>query len=374
MLYQTRTPRLLLLPLLAAAFSTISVCACSVPVFRYAMEHWRADSYEAIIFHRGALSQAEQRLASDLTRDGKAGKLHANVTLQLIDLDQQPKPDELQFWRQLKTETTPWLVLRYPRAARLPATIWSGPLDQSAVDQVLKSPARQEIARRLGQGQSAVWGLLEIGDRQKDDAAAELLTARLAYLGTVLKLPKLETQDIVNGLVSVGDDGLRLEFSSLRISREDPAERAFIKMLLGVESDLEEIKEPILFPIFGRGRALYAIAGPGINHETIDDAASFVIGRCSCQVKEENPGVDLLLAADWDGTLKSHSKTPQEISASAQAATLAPETVKISGAETSVGISPSPALSNAANLKRLTLLGASIIALLVAAVFLLRQR
>src|SRR5262249_34009543 len=34
--------------------------------------------------------------------------------------------------------------------------------------------------------------------------------------------------------------------------------------------------------------------------ETLTDAAVFLTGRCSCQVKRLNPGVDLLVSADWD--------------------------------------------------------------------------
>ncbi len=43
--------------------------------------------------------------------------------------------------------------------------------------------------------------------------------------------------------------------------------------------------------------------GKGINAETIQDAAKFLCGACSCLVKRLNPGVDLLMAADWDAIL-----------------------------------------------------------------------
>ena len=75
-------------------------------------------------------------------------------------------------------------------------------------------------------------------------------------------------------------------------------------MLLGSEEDLAESKEPIAFPIYGRGCVLYALVGKGINAETIDEACAFLVGPCSCIVKEENPGVDLLVSADWDGQVR----------------------------------------------------------------------
>jgi len=53
------------------------------------------------------------------------------------------------------------------------------------------------------------------------------------------------------------------------------------------------------FPVFGRGRALYALVGDGINKETIGEACVFLATACTCMVKEQNPGTDLILAADW---------------------------------------------------------------------------
>lgn len=318
------------------AFSTVSVWACSVPVFRYALEHWPPDPYQAVVFHRGALSDAEQGLAGQWGQGGKAAELRANVSVRTIDLD-AARPEELEFWKKLGSETLPWVVVRYPLEHRLPGNVWSGPLsDTSAVANVLESPARKQIAQRLGDGQSAVWVLLEIGEQNKDDTAASLLESRLAYLMGVLELPKLEAQDIKNGLVSVGQDDLKLEFSVLRVSRRDPAEAGFVKTLLGTEVDLEELSEPMVFPVFGRGRALYALIGKGINHETIDEAASFLIGRCSCQVKELNPGIDLLVSADWDAMLKAEPKTVADLPAVAASTSLtetAPETVTITGTE-----------------------------------------
>ena len=57
--------------------------------------------------------------------------------------------------------------------------------------------------------------------------------------------------------------------------------------------------------IFGRGRALDALIGKGINADTIAEAAKFLCGACSCQVKRLNPGVDLLIAANWDTILNA---------------------------------------------------------------------
>lgn len=286
----------------AAGFVLVaaSLWACSVPVFRYALERWPSDPYQATVFHRGPMTEAQQVVAKDLTQDGQAGKFHSNISLRTVDLDRNPDPESLALWEQSKGGKLPWLVLHYPQATKVRGIVWSGPLGEAAVSQVLDSPARKEIVRRLAEGESVVWALLETGDKQKDDEAAKLVESRLTYLASVMKLPKIEKKDLLIG----AEDQLRLAFSVVRVSRKDSAEQAFVNMLLGSEPDLREITEPLAFPIFGRGRVLYALAGKGITHENIDQASSFLIGACSCEVKERNPGVDLLISADWNSLIK----------------------------------------------------------------------
>jgi len=329
---------------LALLLSVHSLPACSVPVFRYALEKWAADEYQAIVFHRGPLTAAQQALMQPLG-EGLAGQLPANVALQTVDLAQNPDPALLALWRQLGSDTLPALILKYPQKSRLSDHLFAGPLTAAAVQQVLDSPARREIIRRIAQGQSVVWVLLETGDAARDEAAAKVAAQRLDYLTTVLKLPAIEAQDIASGLVSVPKDGLKLAFSVLRMNRKDAAESVFARMLLHSEPDLLDLQEPMLFPVFGRGRALYALAGKGINHETLDEAATFLTGKCSCEVKELNPGVDLLLTADWDGLIKAQSEGDRpavlQQQAAAAAAVAAPETVTITGA-----IAPPPAPGN----------------------------
>lgn len=324
---------------LGAILATLPAWGCSVPVFRYALEHWSPDVYQAVVFHRGKLAAEAQAAIAPFTpsiSDPAPGgtdiaRSHANFSLQTIDLNENSAREVLEFWQHLGADSMPWVVLRYPSTTGLPGNIWSGPLSETAIRQLTESPARREIASRLGRGESAVWVLLEMGDAAKDNAAAELITSRLNYLTNVLELPQLEAEDIANGLVSVGQDDLKLAFSVLRLSRTDPDEQVFIKMLLGTEADLVDLNEPMAFPIFGRGRALYALVGNGINHATIDEAATFLIGKCSCQVKELNPGVDLLFTADWDSIIKPEVPPAQQAAAAIPPTEPAPETVTISG-------------------------------------------
>ena len=104
---------------------------------------------------------------------------------------------------------------------------------------------------------------------------------------------------------------MKVSFSSLRLSRTDPAEKIFVDMLLGSEGGGElslradDVRgKPMAFPVFGRGRVLYGLVGDGINEDTIADACQLLIGPCTCQVKDDNPGIDLVMAVDWESLVE----------------------------------------------------------------------
>src|SRR4051812_27571667 len=65
--------------------------ACSVPVFRYGLEHWTADPYRVLIVHRGPLTESSQKLAASI----RQASARANLILSLIDLAQHQEPESL---------------------------------------------------------------------------------------------------------------------------------------------------------------------------------------------------------------------------------------------------------------------------------------
>ena len=107
---------------------------------------------------------------------------------------------------------------------------------------------------------------------------------------------------------------LKLEFSQMRFSRDDPKEKAFMEMLLNMEDDLQELSdEPMFFPVFGRGRALEPLIGDGINDDNVWDYCAYITGACSCEVKKQNPGIDLLTAMDWDAVIEGSEVIVEKI-------------------------------------------------------------
>ncbi len=320
--------------------------ACTVPTFRYALERWPADAYEVLVFHRGELSEADQaavKLLEDIS-EAEEGDF-ANVAVYTVDLaDKEVEKEVAKMLPAAAEGKLPWMLMRFPRSHRIAESLISAPLSAATVKTVLNSPKRAEIVKRLTAGQSAVLVLLESGKGKVDDAAAAMLTTELKKLETELKLPEL----VPPGLELPPDlqlPKLRVAFSVLRVSRNDPAEKLLVDMLLRAEPDLADAKyagEPMVMPIFGRARAMYALVGEGINPENIGEACYILIAPCSCEIKEQltGAGIDLLVTADWEealgGVMLSYLRLPPLMGM----ATSAPATVPTTAPPSAPAIAP----------------------------------
>ncbi len=272
------------------------VFACSVPVFRYALERWPADYYEGVLIHRGQMTEAQKKLLNELRQEDSG--TDALLNLHLMEADIASAPDEKVkslLMNEELPETLPVLVLWYPWQKGQAPPVWQGQFDPSTVAALLQSPTRKKLAERLVEGQTTVWVFLESGNSDKDKAALQLLEKEL----------EAATQELKEAAESIPEDlatpGVKYEFSILPVSRSDPNEQMLITLLMSSEPDLNQYSDkPIVFPVFGRGRALYALVGQGISTDNIRETIYFLTGPCSCQIKMLNPGVDLLLAENWD--------------------------------------------------------------------------
>ena len=268
--------------------------ACSTPVFRYAMERWPADYYEGVLIHKGPL--ADDDPASVLLQGEQAEFL--NLRISPIDLASSTADEVTGLLGGPVPETLPALVLWYPWNKGRAAPFWNGQFTPSTVKALIQSPKRQELARRLTDGQTAVWIFIESGNAGKDKAALQLLNKEFATAAKELK-------EMASALAEeLQMPEISYEFSILPVSRSDPNERMLLEMLLNSEPDLDEYSnEPIVFPTFGRGRALFALVGEGINADNLREAIAFITGPCGCEIKMLNPGVDLLMAENWDASV-----------------------------------------------------------------------
>lgn len=259
--------------------------ACDVPVYRYALDLWPADAYEAVVAHRGGGEETNAGLT--LLRDAAGTK--ANLVVREA-LPERPESPAARLLQEHPADSLPWLIIRYPVRNEIRRTLWAGPLTRATAAAWLDSPARQKLSRLLLEGRAGVWVLLEGGNRGQDERARDRLAGELARLERTLRLPAAYATP----------DNPGPSFALLRLPHDDPQETELIAMLRGSEPDLvQRTDEPMVFPVYGRGLILYALIGDGINASTIAEAAEFMIGSCSCEVKSQNPGLELLLSAAW---------------------------------------------------------------------------
>ncbi|HYG76117.1 MAG TPA: hypothetical protein VEK08_14015 [Planctomycetota bacterium] len=282
-----------ILPILVLAAVAWPACACTLPLFRSALETGEPDLYQAVIYSRGPQPEDVQSLQKKAL-----GDTPSNLRVTIVDVDSPSNPDALKLWKEHGSPTLPWMAVTFPREGKL---AWCGALDEAASAALLESPAQKQLRQHLLGGTSAVWLLLESGDTARDDKIAAFLQTHLTDLAKRLKLPVVAPEQLRSSLP------LKLEFSVVRVPRAAPEEKFFTAQLLQQELNPKQISleqaEPLVFPVFGRGRAMPAMTEKELLPETIAETAQFLSSSCSCEVKELTPGTSLLLAADWEKEL-----------------------------------------------------------------------
>lgn len=267
--------------------------ACNVPAFRYALERWPADPYQIVVYYQTIPEgEAFERLRQGAAERGGA----ANYSLKGIDVT---KPQGRALAERRRIVAFPWVEIFYPAHSQVRIPVWSGPLAPDRISRILDSRSRSRMAKRLLDGDVAVWILIKSGHEQKDRRAMEILKSHLDRASATLRIPETGT-DLNGNPVEVTDfKTYPVRFSLMEVARDDPDEELLVSTLLMSEPDLEGSDEPLAFPVFGRGRALYALVGDGIQEKNIQEACQSMLNWCSCEIKALSPGTDLLISADW---------------------------------------------------------------------------
>jgi len=276
-------------------FTIPDAWSCPVPVFRYAIERWRPDAYEGIVIYRKAMTEGEQELLQQLRKAALNQEGPLNLRIKEIDTVSFSEKKLKELLKNQIPEKLPGLAIWCPGNMGKTPPLWTVEFTPSVVKGITQSPKREEISKRLINGDSAVWIFVPSGNPAKDNHARALIKQELdSAVSTLDKIPT----PVIPGY---NEKKLTCKFSILPLSRTDPEERFLLDMLLHSESDLQEYKdEPMVFPVFGRGRLLGCLFGEYISDKNIREAVAFITGGCSCEIKALNPGIDLLIAADWD--------------------------------------------------------------------------
>ena len=296
--------------LLIVGMLSVDAGGCSLPVFRYALDRWQPDTFHLNVAQNQAQDPAVAKFLRNL---GPASGLN---------LEADRIPDETS------------QLLRPDAADSDGPPPWTGTLDGAVLERFAESPARTKIVQEILNGASAVWVVVESGDASADNQAVEALQKRLRYLQQVISLPAVDPHDL-SSRPGPGP-ALEVKFSVLRVhglhlpsgdAHQTQAlhpEALLLPVLAGPRSGLAASREPWFAAVFGRGRVLGAWSAATFGDDQIEEICLFLAGACSCQVKRQNPGWDLLLQIDWDEKLR-------ELGVPSPAATTATEATKTQG-------------------------------------------
>jgi len=293
--------------------------ACQTPVYRYAMYKWTAAPYEAYYLYRG------QPAAEDLTILGQMKQAadkqtgpRANLIATAVDVDDRAALARLP--RRLAElvagrgpQEYPVWHLQTPHGQSL----YDGSLTPGDFAALVDSPARKTVNELLAAGSPCVFILVKGKDDAANQRAIDLAGRIIAKAVAGDYTPKVDDAAVLSNVSQSlvdkttlaqerDDDATTAEPDAVTpalvaIDRDDPAERWLVRMLMLTEGDLEDYRdEPMMFMVYGRGRAKMSCLGRGIDERNLTFDLSVALGECSCEIKEQNPGLDLLTTHDWD--------------------------------------------------------------------------
>lgn len=331
--------------LAAAVLSTGPGRACNTPVYRYAMYNWSQSPYYVFYFHEAEPSAAEQEVNQILTDLGDSFPMTINLGLESVDASDEEKLEYLpenvtEAWAARPEGVTSRYLVYSTRGVEL----FAGELDKETIDAMIDSPARQKLCGLLGEGNAAVLVFVPGPDEEENrrvekvlvDVAAQVASGKLPggfedpAFSSVLPAESSEDEaagdDDAGGADAGGDDATgepsdddgdgdptdllgqaaepqeaALRLAQMKLDRSDESEQWLLRSLMAIEPDLYDfVDKPMVFAAYGRGRAMEPYIGDGITVENLIDCVMFLSGPCSCMVKDQNPGVDLLVKFDWE--------------------------------------------------------------------------
>lgn len=279
--------------------------AASAPAAASPVESWKwkPDYYRALVIYN-----AENPVESDEGVKAIQAKTEdriksPNLSLRKVDLTDKAKIDAktAEVLKILAPGKLPFTMIYFPGNSEVENPLWTGRMTPEEADMISDSPARREMARRLLKGESVVWLLIESGIEYKDYRILKLLTEEIKTAGT--GTPGAETPVLPESDVKKEGNKAKsqIKMSIIRISREDVAEKILLNILNGIEPEIMNVSnEPVLVPIYGRGRIFKLFPDDEINWENIRNTIESCSGKSAGSEKGPNSGAALLLSVNWD--------------------------------------------------------------------------
>ncbi|MEF8811801.1 MAG: hypothetical protein V5A47_12815 [Bacteroidales bacterium] len=279
-------------------FGAHSVMSCSVPVFQYAMERWNQSFYDGVLLYKGSLSQEEKETFAEFQE--MLSKDNSVLNLRIEKLDVESNPDQYeQLLQDNKPGKLPALALWYPREKGSNKPFWTGPLHMPVLETMMESAKFRELTNHLLEGSPVVWMLVQPAGQTDNNETVVRLKEGISKTVTEMKQnPRFE--DLLKS-----EEG-EVSFPVVEVSADNAGEAVLLSMITGLKEG-SGINEPLVIPVFGRGRALTTVSGKDISQESIYNIMRFLMSPCACQVKMASPGTDLLVKANWEKAFNEYS-------------------------------------------------------------------
>ena len=293
---------------------------CSIPVFRYALERWPADLFVATVDMPAEPPAAVRDAVHWLEDQAQPNGGPLNLAVERTPASEQSR----------REGQGTLAITRHSRGQEA-TVLLTGPLTE-AETALAAGPWQDELIRRLATGDAVVWLVLEGDEPEAAKRAAAVLNEELPHLAEDTVLPR--------GIGLPGSEllapiPLEVRFSVLTVPVEAAGEHLLRATLLAgqresaVEEEAIEPQAALVVPVFGRGRAATVLPARTVTGDAVAEFTAFLCGACSCQVKQLNPGFDLLLPVDWDQVLFGEGLAALPPLAAEPAAPRQPELVPI---------------------------------------------
>ncbi len=289
--------------------------ACSTPVFQYAIERWSPDPFIIRVYHTQDLTEQEQKIIDDFNKHLSEFLEVEPYVIETVDVRNIEDKKDLALAQKHTKDKSTALTALFPVYENNPEPFFSKALTAKTKDELLNSPLRTDLYKRLTGGHSFVWLFIECEDKEKNAKALKTLQKTIKDY-----VPQLQNdinerlggnefedsgEELEDGTLDLGIP--KVHSSIIALKKGDAKEQVFYTMLTRNDDELTKSQDPIAIPIFGQGRALWPLMGKGIDKELIIESMIFLSGSCSCQIKDQNPGYDIFLNVDWAEALENRT-------------------------------------------------------------------
>jgi len=232
-------------------FAAIVSLACTTRVSEWVLLNALPNQYTLVYFHNGSVSESVKNQNMNLSEEISI----ANIQFNAVNRQDISKPYyglyyEGRFFSKFNTS--------------------------DELRGLTSSPLREKVAAELMAGKLCVMLYLKTDHKEKDEQGLNTLRSAIdsSPFGNIITVVEL--------------------------SRNSREEHHFAAMLLNIEDDLKDIPEPMLFGVFGKFKALEPLLGRGISEENINLMIDYFTAECSCLIKDDLPGTDILFRDQWE--------------------------------------------------------------------------